>query len=200
MIQESSLVPIRAEYIVFPPFTKLRKLKRSPGGDFASKLCQTKDVCLLKKSAIRNSNDADDLLQDIFLKVYINLNDYDADLPFSSWLYRIAHNETVSFFRKKNVRPVSIASEEANRLFENISDGIDFTESVNAKINADLLRKALLELEKQYRDVLILKFLEEKSYNEIADILTIPIGTVGTLISRGKKQLKDILMQKNINL
>ena len=152
MIQESSLVPIRAEYIVFPPFTKLRKLKRSPGGDFASKLCQTKDVCLIKKSAIRNSNDADDLLQDIFLKIYINLNEYDADLAFSSWLYRIAHNETISFFRKKSVRPAPVANEEDTQLFENISDDIDFTTSLNEKMNADLVRKALAELEEQYRN------------------------------------------------
>lgn len=148
----------------------------------------------------RDSNDADDLLQDIFLKVYINLNDYDSDLPFSSWLYRIAHNETISFFRKKNVRPVPVATEEDARLFENISDGTDFTESLDEKINANIIRGALAELEEQYRDVLVLKFLEEKSYTEISDILKIPMGTVGTLIHRGKKQLSDMLASKNIHL
>ena len=148
----------------------------------------------------RDSNDADDLLQDIFLKVYINLNDYDSELPFSSWLYRIAHNETVSFFRKKSVRPISVATEEETHLFENIADETNFIESLDVKINGDILRKALTELEEQYRDVLVLRFFEEKSYNEISDILKIPMGTVGTLINRGKKQFKDILIQKNINL
>ncbi len=148
----------------------------------------------------RDSNDADDLLQDIFLKVYINLNEYDAVLAFSSWLYRIAHNETISFFRKKNVRPMPVTTEEELQLFENISDGIDFTKSLNSKINASLLHSALAELEEQYSDVLILKFLEEKSYAEISDILKIPMGTVATLINRGKKKLKDALVSKNITL
>ncbi len=148
----------------------------------------------------RDSNDADDLLQDIFLKVYINLNDYDEDLAFSSWLYRIAHNETVSFFRKKSARPAPVANEEDARLFENISDETDFIKSLDAKINTGLLRRALGELEEKYRDVLVLKFLEDKSYTEISDILKIPMGTVGTLINRGKKRLKDILVSKNIHL
>lgn len=148
----------------------------------------------------KDSNDVDDILQDVFLKVYINLNEYDSQLAFSSWLYRIAHNETISFFRKKSVRPQPVAHEEDLRLFENISDDIDFTKSLNTKMNVELLRKALAELEEQYRNVLVLKFLEEKSYTEVSDILKIPVGTVGTLINRGKKRLKDALVSKNITL
>lgn len=147
----------------------------------------------------RNANDADDLLQDIFLKVYVNLNDYDADLSFSSWLYRIAHNETISSFRKKSVRPMPVATEEETYLFENIPDEANFIESLDIKINGDILHRALAELEEQYRDVLVLKFLEEKSYAEVSDILKIPTGTVGALIHQGKKRLKDILISKNIN-
>lgn len=148
----------------------------------------------------RDVNDADDLLQEIFIKVYINLNDYDTDLKFSSWLYRIAHNEAISFYRKKSVRPAPVATEEETRLFENIADETNFTESLDAKINGDILHKALAEMEGQYRDVLILRFFEEKSYTEISDILKIPEGTVGTLLNRGKKFLNEILTTKNINL
>jgi RNA polymerase sigma-70 factor (ECF subfamily) len=148
----------------------------------------------------RDPHDIDDILQNIFIKVYINLNEYDVDLKFSSWLYRIAHNETISFFRKKSVRPISVATEEEIHLFENIPDETNFTESLDIKINGDILRTALAELEKQYRDVLILRFFEEKSYTEISDILKIPEGTVGTLLNRGKKLLNNILTTKNINL
>ena len=148
----------------------------------------------------RNSNDVDDLLQDIFLKVYINLNDYDANLPFSSWLYRIAHNETISFFRKKSVRPMPVATEEETYIFENIPDETDLIESLDIKINGDILHKALAELDDQYRDVFVLRFFEEKSYAEISDILKIPEGTVGTLLNRGKKRLNEILRAKNIHL
>ena len=115
----------------------------------------------------RDSNDTDDLLQDIFLKVYINLNEYDTGLKFSSWLYRIAHNETISFFRKKSVRPMPVATEEETYLFENIPDKTNFIESLDVKINEDILHRALAELDDQYRDVFVLRFFEEKSYTEI---------------------------------
>ncbi len=148
----------------------------------------------------RDPHDVDDVLQDIFIKVYVNINEYDAGLKFSSWLYRIAHNEAISFYRKKSVRPAPVATEEETHLFEYIADETNFTESLDIKINGDILRKALAELEEQYRDVLVLRFFEEKSYTEISDILKIPEGTVGTLLNRGKKLLNDILTTKNINL
>ena len=148
----------------------------------------------------RDYHDIDDLLQDIFIKVYKNINEYDSDLKFSSWLYRIAHNETISFYRKKSIRPTTFVTEEEMYLFENIANETDFTKFIDAKINADILRLALGELEEQYRDVLVLRFFEEKSYAEISDILKIPEGTVATLLNRGKKRLKDILTKKNINL
>ncbi len=140
-----------------------------------------------------NDDDADDLLQDIFLKVYVNLNDYDQDLKFSSWLYRIAHNEVISFFRKKKARPALINSEDKELLLENISDDkylID--ESQKANYGA-LLDKAMTQLNPAQREALILKYFEEKSYNEISDIMKIPMGTVATLIDRGKKKLKKFL-------
>ena len=65
----------------------------------------------LKRYILRISggvyNDADDILQDVFIKVYKNLNDYDPELKFSSWIYRITHNETISFLRKVNRKPTT---------------------------------------------------------------------------------------------
>jgi RNA polymerase sigma-70 factor (ECF subfamily) len=148
----------------------------------------------------RDSHDIEDVFQDVFIKVYINLNDYDPSLKFSSWLYRITHNETISFFRKKNIRPMPVATDEELYLFENLTDETDAIRSLDAKLNADILRQALAELEEQYRDVIMLRFFEEKSYTEISDILKIPEGTVATLLNRGKKHLNNILTKKNINL
>lgn len=148
----------------------------------------------------RNQEDADDVLQDIFLKCYVNLNEYDQRLKFSSWIYRLAHNETVSFFRKKTIRPDIVQTEEELGLFEAISDKTDILESLNEQMNAYSVREALEEIDERYRDVLILRFLEEKSYEEISDILKIPGGTVATLISRGKEKLKSCMISKNIHL
>ena len=154
----------------------------------------------IRRLGCRDHHDVEDLFQDIFIKVYKNINEYDSDLKFSSWLYRIAHNETISFYRKKSIRPTAVITEEETYLFENIADETDFTEFIDAKINADILRVALGELEEQYRDVLVLRFFEEKSYAEISDILKIPEGTVATLLNRGKKRMNEILTAKKIKL
>jgi RNA polymerase sigma-70 factor (ECF subfamily) len=140
-----------------------------------------------------NDDDADDLLQDIFLKVYVNLNDYDQDLKFSSWLYRIAHNEVKSFFRKKRARPVIINSEDRELLFENIRDETSVGDQSQRANNVVFIDRAMAQLTPAQREVLILKFFEEKSYNEISDIMKIPMGTVATLIARGKRKLKILL-------
>ena len=140
-----------------------------------------------------NDDDADDLLQDIFLKVYVNLNDYDQDLKFSSWLYRIAHNEVKSFFRKKRARPALINSEDRELLFENIRDETSVGDQSQRANNVVFIDRAMAELTPAQREALILKFFEEKSYNEISDIMKIPMGTVATLIARGKMKLKKLL-------
>jgi len=137
-----------------------------------------------------------DLLQEIFIKTYLNLNDYDSSLQFSSWIYRIAHNETVSFFRKNSTRPRVAISDEELAMFEQVKDEVDIRLIVEQAHDTRILHDALARLENKYRDVLILRFLEEKSYEEISDILKIPMGTVATLVSRGKAKLKELLVEK----
>ena len=140
--------------------------------------------------------DTEDVLQEIFLKCYVHLNDYDPSLKFSSWLYRIAHNETMSLFRKKRVRPVTMPTEEDLKLFENIPDKTDFLNELIQESDAKKLRDALGSINEKYRTVIVLRFFEEKSYTEISDILQIPEGTVATYINRGKKELNEILSTK----
>lgn len=147
----------------------------------------------LRRLGLSRSDDVEDVLQEVFLKVYINLNDYDSAQKFSSWIYRIAHNETVSFFRKANIRP-QVATNDNELLMENISDGLDIDIETDQKLLSEKVRLALDKLDDKYKNVLVLKFLEDKSYQEISDIMRIPEGTVATLISRGKKHLKNILI------
>ncbi|MEI7513228.1 MAG: RNA polymerase sigma factor, partial [bacterium] len=147
-----------------------------------------------------DENEADDVLQEIFIKVFINLNDYDPSLQFSSWIYRIAHNETISFFRKKNVRPsvLTLSAEDTDVFFSQLADDKDFVELANQRDDRRVILELLSLLDQKYREILILRFLEEKSYTEIGDILKIPEGTVGTLVNRGKQKLKEILEKKGI--
>ena len=153
-------------------------------------------VRYMSRLGCSNPSDIDDLLQDVFIKCYINMNEYNPDFKFSSWLYRIAHNETINFFRKKNIRPAPVISEEDLVLFENLTDESDLFETIASAAEASELRSALLSVQVKYREVLILRFFEEKSYTEISDILHMPEGTVATFIQRGKRQLKEILSRK----
>ncbi len=144
----------------------------------------------IRRLGCRDDEDVDDVLQEIFLKVYINLNQYNPSLSFSSWIYRITHNETVSYFRQKKVRPALVSSDEAKKFLDNLASDEDIAELINAKINRSYLIHNLSELDEKYRYVLVLKFFEGKTYSEISDILKVPMGTVATLVSRAKKQLE----------
>lgn len=154
----------------------------------------------IKSLGCRNSDDAEDVLQEVFIKAYRNLNDYDLSLKLSSWLYRIAHNQTVSFFRKVNVRPQPLAREEDLILLESIQADINLSADLDREYLTDGLAKVLGKLDEKYRRVLVLKYLEEKSYEEISDILQKPLGTVATLLNRAKLRLKKELAQGKLNI
>lgn len=132
--------------------------------------------------------DAEDVLQEVFIKTYYNLNGFDKELQFSSWIYRIAHNEAVSAIRKKAVRP-SIAFEVEDLI--KFGDSFDMTKEMDNALDRKMIDVALSKLDEKYRDVLVLRFLDEKDYVEIADILKKPVSTVGNLILRGKKLFKE---------
>lgn len=147
----------------------------------------------LYRLGCRSKGDADDILQEVFLKAYRNLNEYDASLKFSSWIYRITHNEAITFFRK-SVRAPRVARDDDEVLaFESLPDEHDLASELDSSFGAAAVREAIGKLDPKYRDVLILRFLEDRSYEEISDILRKPSGTVATLISRAKSKLRDLL-------
>lgn len=155
----------------------------------------------IARLGVRNHDDQLDVLQEIFIKAYKNLNSFDTSLSFSSWIYRIAHNEAISWYRKQNVRPeghLIIDGDEVLNLLSTRDEGPEVT--FDQTINASELAKALEELEVKYREVLILRYFEQKEYEEISDILKIPVGTVGTLIFRAKKQLYNALNRDNLRI
>lgn len=148
----------------------------------------------IARLGVKNPEDQLDVMQDIFLKIYKNLNGFDTKLSFSSWAYRIAHNEAVSWYRKKNVRPEGHMVAESDEIVSLLSSKeLSAEVQVDHQINAKEVTVALSKVEDKYRQVLILRFFEHKEYDEISDILKIPVGSVGTLLHRGKKKLIDEL-------
>lgn len=135
--------------------------------------------------------DADDLLQEVFVKVYVNARGFDPSLKFSSWVYRIAHNEAVSWLRKKSARPntVFLGEDECLTFLASSELARDGRES---HLVRDEVMRVLVRMSEKYRTVLVLRFLEGKSYEEIGDILTVPPGTVATLLHRAKKEFSSL--------
>jgi RNA polymerase sigma-70 factor (ECF subfamily) len=133
------------------------------------------------------------VLQEIFIKAYVNLNDYDRTRPFAPWIYRIAHNETVSFLRKRRAQPQTIAGEDGLLILERMADQLDPNEGAGRMRIEKEIEAALAGLDERYREVLVLRYLEERSYDDIADILRLPPGTVATRIKRGLERLKATL-------
>jgi len=156
-------------------------------------------VCRL---GVRVREDQEDVLQEIFIKVYRNLNNFDNSFSFSAWIYRIAHNEAISWYRKKNVRPEGHLVDDEDELIMQhiIADGDDAEQNFDKTVNAGELSRAIRVIDQKYRDPLILRYFEHKEYDEISDILQIPVGTVGTLIHRGKKQLAKELSEEKISV
>ena len=130
---------------------------------------------------------ASDAVQQAFIKAFKNLNSFKTNKKFSSWLYRIAHNEAINLIKKEN-KAFSISDWLAESL--PATDKIE-TDTIN-KLEAERVSKCLSSLSLKYRSVLNLYYLEEKSYQEISEILRLPTSTVGVRLKRGKLKLQQI--------
>lgn len=130
-----------------------------------------------------------DIVQNSFIKAFINLNSFDIEKKFSSWIYRIVHNEAMNNIKKYKKE---IKMPEG---FDFQSDE-DITKDFEQKENIAKVEKCLEKIPVLYSEPLSLYYLDEKTYEEISDILRIPMGTVATRISRAKIAMKHIC-QKN---
>jgi len=147
-----------------------------------------------------SSEEAEDVLQDIFIKIYTNLNDFDQSLKFSSWVYRITHNQVISNFRRNKARPQSVDLEIESEHIMSLASKLDLEKEVDGVYLREAIEKVLSEMDIKYREVLILKFLEEKSYKEISDILKKPMGTIATLVNRAKGKFRDETKRHDVKL
>lgn len=152
----------------------------------------------IRRLGALSREEAEDVLQDAFVKVWKSLGLYDTKMEFSNWLFRILHNETISYLRKKKI---------SGRLFEKDYDEAKYADRAEDTDESGhyfpaseneiypLLDKMVLK----HKEVLILKFLENMSYEEISDILKIPEGTVATRINRAKKEFRKHMMDSPLS-
>jgi RNA polymerase sigma-70 factor (ECF subfamily) len=171
-----------------------RTLRDKEAFAFIIERYEAKLLRYLERLGVGVLEDREDILQNAFVKAYKNLNSFDPTLAFSSWMYRITHNEAMSFFRAKHARPQVILSEEGEALIMELGDDSADTSLVaELRLSREELTKAFANLPQSYRDVLTLRFFENRSYTEMSDILEVPVGTVSTLLYRAKRALRDLL-------
>lgn len=123
----------------------------------------------------------EDIAQEVFIKAYQSLNGYNPKLKFSSWIYRIAHNLCVDYLRKRNKKnhlSLDIEDEESQALIQKIASDDNIAKNIQSHETNQAVQSIIQSLPDKYRTVIILAFIEGKSYEEISDILQIPIGTV----------------------
>jgi len=143
------------------------------------------------RSIVGKSHDTEDILQNVFIKAYKNLSAFDRKLKFSSWIYRIAHNESVNYIKSSLVQKVTVFGEWFD------FGQYDLTEE---KIDREMARKQITKcmenLDYKYKEPLILYYMDDKSYEEISDILRIPVRAVGVRIHRAKEQMRRLCYGK----
>lgn len=151
-------------------------------------------------SVLGNYEDALDVSQEVFLKVYKNISKFKGDSEFSTWLYRIAKNCAYDFVRKKKVAQISLdtAGDEGDGF--DVPD-VDVSSNPEKKILQNekslVLRSCIEKLSKEHREVIVLRDINNYTYDQISEMLGIEQGTVKSRISRAREALRKILEKEN---
>ncbi len=145
-----------------------------------------------------NSEDAADMTQEAFIKAYNSLQSFRGDSKFSVWLYRIVSNVCLDFLRSKNRRPTVSLSVEDDDGEDAQLDVADESQSpellLDRKLTRDSVRRGLDSLPPDYRQILLLREIQGLSYDEIAQALSLEVGTVKSRIFRARKRLCTFLI------
>lgn len=151
----------------------------------------------VRRTSYFSQEDIEDILQEVFIKIYTYINDYDESFAFSTWAYRITRNYVIDEIRKKSVRPHSVQL-DTDEIVTVLRSSLDIEKDLITQDLIGALTNVINDLPYKYREILTLRFLEEKEYTEIMDIMELPKGTVASLINRGKKILKEEVAKTNI--
>lgn len=165
---------------------ELVKMALKDGKFFAPLVSRYKEKFFyyLKSFTGFREDETEDVIQASFIKIYTHLNSFDDKLKFSSWAYRIVHNEAIDELRRQKRGHAPIYFEL------DIPDDSSLAEEMDKRLEKEKIVAALKEVKDEYREVLVLRFFEHREYKEISDILQKPLGTVCTMIDRAKKQFK----------
>lgn len=146
---------------------------------------------------VKEKEEAKDLMQETFLKAYSSISTYKSQYRFTTWLYRIAVNNAIDYLRKKKLATLSLDQKIETKYGKLSFEPKDWTYNPEIELLAKKKRfsieKAIEALPKKYREVILYRHKKERSYQEISEILGIPVGTVKARIFRGRELLKKKL-------
>ena len=149
---------------------------------------------------VRDREQVEDLTQEAFIKAFASLKSFNEEYAFSTWLYKIATNNSIDYIRKKKLQMFSIdkpiESKDSDFTFELPDDSYEADRELISDQRAVMLNEAIDQLPEKYRLVIRLRHVEERSYEEIAKMLKLPIGTVKAHIFRARELLYKQLRGK----
>lgn len=149
-----------------------------------------------------NKDDAEDLTIEAFGKAFKYIHNYEPEFAFSTWLFKIANNNAIDFLRKQHTKTISIDSQGRDADEDNPvqlqSDTPDPEEVMIHKQKTEFLKTIVKELKPRYSRLVHLRYFDEYSYEEIAETLSLPIGTVKAQLFRAKELLYHIIMSKEV--
>ena len=146
-----------------------------------------------------NHLDCEDLVQETFLRVYRSKDSYERIAKFSTWMYTIALNLAKSLYKKKKRMTTITIHKDPDKPEDrpmNLEDNNPLQDdTLHEKLCVEELEKALMELSEEFREVVILRDIQQLTYEEIAEITGIPMGTVKSRINRGRAQIQELIEQ-----
>lgn len=149
---------------------------------------------------IKDKEQVEDLVQETFVKAFDNLSTYNKNYAFSTWLYRIATNHTIDYLRKKKLQTTSIddpvKTRDGDMKMQLPDDSAKADRKIISQQRKKIVRHAIDDLPEKYRRVIELRHMQEKSYQEISEILDRPLGTVKAHIFRAREMLYKVLKEK----
>lgn len=148
---------------------------------------------------VKNNEQVEDIIQESFLKAFSNLDSYNTNYAFSTWLYRITTNHTIDYLRKKKLQTTSInepvRAKDGEMQFQIVGNS-ETDRKIIRKERKKILSEAIENLPEKYREVIQMRHLEEMSYQEISDELDLPLGTVKAHIFRAREMLYKALIDR----
>ena len=191
-------------------FELVKKAQQGSQYAFTELMARYRDaIYFMILKMINNQSDAEDLMIEAFGKAFKKIDQYQPTYAFSTWLFKIASNNCIDFLRKKKIKNISIYN-NSTEAENNANDGLNIETSISIQSDApdpeetlildqkkELLRELVDNLKPRYKQLVELRYFKEFSYEEIADELEIPIGTVKAQLFRARELLFGILKKKH---